>query len=115
MKSPLALYNEIAAEYNVTDEKKLHPRNIIAHVTAQVQEQKAIINRLIVDAAKARQDVQDAKDDTTKAAYAGNVAKFENDLRQMVKTLDFFAEFEKELTAKNPSVEVKPEDHPDGF
>lgn len=99
MASPLELYKEVAEKFKVTPDKQLHDRQKQAFVESQVGEQKAVVNRLIVDTAMARHELADAKDDATKAAYGKKVAQFEDDLRQFTKTLDFFQELAKELGA----------------
>lgn len=103
MPSPLELFNGVAKDFGITADKQLHERQKQAFVESQVGEQKAVINRLIVDAAKARYDLANAKDDVSKAAYQGNVSKFENDLRQFSSTLAFFQELASELGIKYDS------------
>jgi len=97
MSTPLELYKEVAKEFKVIGAKLQHDRLKQAFVSSQVNEQKAIINRLIVDTAMSRHELSGAKDDATKAAYQKKVAGFEDDLRQLSKTLDFLMELEKEL------------------
>jgi len=104
MATPLELYKEVAKEFKITPNKQLHDRQKQAFVEAQVGEQKAVINRLIVDTAMARHELAGAKEDATRAAYGKKVAQFEDDLRQFSKTLDFFQELTNELGA-NTSAE----------
>lgn len=115
MTSPLGLFEQVAKEFNVTGEKLVHPRQQRAYVDAQITEQALITNRLLVDAARARQSVQDSKDDTTKAAHQSKLQTFENDLRQMSKTLDFFLELRDDLAKKYPAVDKVAAERPDGF
>lgn len=112
---PLALYDQVATQFNIVDAKRVHPRQIRAYVGAQVQEQGLILNRLIIDAAKARLDISESKDDTTKAAYESNLAKYENDLRQMSRTLDFFIKLDEELAKEYPEETVENRKSEDGF
>lgn len=116
MKSPLQLYKEAAKQFNVTEPKSLHPRQKIAFVTAQVQELQGVVNRLLFDAARAKRNLEEAKDDVSKGAHQDNLSKFESDLRQMTKTLDFALELQRELEQEYPDVgEVSNADHPDGY
>ena len=110
MATPLELYKEVAKDFKITGDKQQHERLKQAFVTAQVQEQKAVVNRLIIDTAMARFELSQAKEDATKAAYQKKVAQFEDDLRQLSKTLDFFLQLEKELGVAPSGTE-----HPDSF
>lgn len=110
MKSPLALYKEVAEDFGITAGKQQHDRLKQAFVTSQVQEQRAVVNRLIIDTAMARFDLEQAQDPISKAAYQKKVAQFEDDLRQFSKTLDFFMELEKELGPAEDGT-----GHPDSF
>jgi len=101
MASPLELYKEVAEEFKVGTDKQLHDRQKQAFVESQVGEQKAVVNRLLVDTAMARHELAGAKDDATKAAYGKKVAQFEDDLRQFTKTLSFFQELAEELGANS--------------
>lgn len=115
MSSPLELVNDVAGAFNVTGEKRVHPRQQRAYVESQKQEQALIINRLLVDCAKAKHDFASAKDENTKAAYADQRAKYEGDLRQLSKTLDFFIELDKELAQAHPEANSADAERPDGF
>ncbi len=95
MATPLELYEQVAKDFGVTEDKQLHSRQKQAFIESQVGEIKAVINRLVVDTAKSRQDLADAKDDATKGAYQKKVGEFETELRQFVKTLDFFQQLAK--------------------
>lgn len=115
MNSPLSMYKEVAKEFGITEDKQVRPRQKIAFAEAQVQEQRAIINRLIADTARARTDMEKARDATLKAAYAKKMAGYEDDLRQMATNLNFSIEFERELRDEFKEVgEVSPVDHPEG-
>lgn len=113
--SPIELYEKVAKQFKITDGKLVHPRQMKAYVESQIQEQSLIINRLIVDAARSHADIADAKDDTTKAAYENKLSGFENDLRQLSKTLDFFIELSKNLAKKYPEADSSKAERPDGF
>ena len=115
MSSPLELVEQVAKNFKVTGEKRVHPRQQRAYVESQKQEQALIINRLLVDCAKATFDMASAKDDTTKAAYANKLAQYEGDLRQLSTTLDFFIELDKELSKAHPEVNGGTAERPDGF
>lgn len=113
MKSPLQLYEEIAKEFGITDEKSLHTRQKIAWFEEQANQQRMVVNRLLGDLAKARMDLESAKDDVSKNAYRKKANDFENDLSQMTGSLGFFIEIVSELKKENPGVETKPEDIPE--
>lgn len=113
MKSSLDLVKEVGKDFNITKEKQLHARQQMAFVTSQAQEQRGIIFRLLYDSARARRNVEEAKDDTTRSAHVANLSKYEDDLRQLSKTLDFTIELEKQLQAET-GLEAKIEDHPEG-
>ena len=115
MSSPQALVEEVAKEFKVTKDKRVHPRQQRAYVESQVQEQSLIINRLLVDCAKTKHDIDGAKDDTTKAAYQNKLAQYEGDLRQLSTTLDFFLAYQKELAEAHPEAKSENAARPDGF
>lgn len=115
MASPQALVEEVAKEFKVTKDKRVHSRQQRAYVDSQVNEQQLIINRLLVDCAKAKHDMAGAKDDTTKAAYVNKLANYEGDLRQLSTTLDFFLELQKELAEAHPEETGDKAERPDGF
>jgi hypothetical protein len=115
MSSPLTLVEEVAKAFKVTGDKRVHPRQQRAYVESQVQEQALIINRLLVDCAKAKSDIADAKDENTKAAYTNKLAGYEGDLRQLSTTLDFFLELQKELAKAHPETNNDAAERPDGF
>ena len=95
--SSLKYVKEVSKRFGIKGNKELHERGRQAYVTAQVQEQKAIINRLIIDAAVTEAAIADAKDDNTRSAYQSKLSNYESDLRQLTKTLDFFLKLEEEL------------------
>jgi hypothetical protein len=113
MKSPLETYKEIAKEFNVTEEKSLHIRQKIAFFSEQANQIRMVVNRLIGDLAKARIDLSGVKDDVAKTAYQKEVTKYEDDLRQMTRTLDFFIQLEKELSEENPTISTSTADIPE--
>lgn len=115
MKNTLELVEEVAKAFKITSGKRVHPRQQRAYVESQRQEQALIINRLLVDCAKAKYDLENAKDETTKAAYQNKVAGFEGDLRQLSSSLDFFIELEKELAKAYPGDDSGKAERPDGF
>lgn len=97
MKSPLSLYNETAKQFGITDEKQVHLRQKQSFATTQVDEMKAVANRLLFDIASTKCHMDTAKDDNTKAAYEGKLRGYENDLRQMSASLDYALALDKEL------------------
>lgn len=113
MKSPLEIYNEVAKKFNVTPEKQVHVRQKMAYAEAQSNEQKAIMNRLLCDIAITQIELDKLKDEATKAAYRGKIAKYEDDLRQLSAAVDVSLQFEKELREENPSVSAG--EHPEGY
>lgn len=113
--SPLSLYNEVAKDFNITANKQVHPRQKKAFVESQIQEQQLIINRLLVDTAMARKNVSESKDDTVRAAHQKKVSQYEDDLRQLTKTLDFFIEFKSNLDTEYPEAKSADAERPDGF
>jgi hypothetical protein len=115
MSSPQALVEEVAKAFKVSGEKRVHPRQQRAYVESQVQEQALIVNRLLVDCAKAKYDMAAAKDENTKAAYQNKLAQYEGDLRQLSTTLDFFIELQGELAKAYPEGDSGKADRPDGF
>lgn len=112
--SPLQTYKAIATEFGIGADQSVHPRQKLAFFSEQVNQQKAIANRLLGDLAHARLDIDTAQDAMTKAAYRQRAAKYEDDLRQIVQALNFSLQMEKELSAENPGVETTPADHPEG-
>ena len=114
-QSPLELFNEVAEQFNITKEKQVHPRQKKAFAESQVEEQKLIINRLLVDTAQARKNRDAATDETMKAAHQNKVTQFEGDLRQLTKTLDFFIELRDNLYKVYPEAKVESTTRPDGY
>ena len=114
-KTAIDFVKEIADKFGVTGEKELHPRQKRAFVEAQAGEQKAIINRLIVDAATARFHASQAKDETTASAHESKANGYEGDIRQLVKTLEFYQELAKQLAEEHPEVKDVSAEHPDSF
>lgn len=100
--SPIEAYKQKAKEFNITEEKQVHPRQKLAFVESQAQEQMAIINRLLFDCALASTNWSSAKDDISKAAHAKRLNEFESDLRQLTVTLDFYLKAAKELRSELP-------------
>lgn len=105
MTSPIELYKKVAKDFNITPEKTLHPRQQLAYVQEQANQQKQIINRLLCDIAVTTAQLATAKDDNTKAAYSKKIADYEADLRQLSRSLDFFLELEDNFVQSNPGVE----------
>lgn len=99
MNTPLFFYNETAKQFGITEEKQVHLRQKQAYATAQVDEMKAITNRLLADIASTKCHMDTAKDDNTKAAYEGKLRTYENDLRQMSASLEYAIALSKELDA----------------
>lgn len=97
MKSPLAIYAEAAKEYGVTPEKQLHVRQKLAYIEAQVQEQQAIINRLLFDVVTTELKLADAKDNMSKQAIRSKLDSYKGDLQQLSDALDINLVIKKEL------------------
>lgn len=114
-QSPLELFNKVAADFKITKDKQVHPRQKKAYAEAQVEEQKLIINRLLVDAAMARMHRDAATDENMKAAHQNKVTQFEGDLRQLTRTLDFFIELRDNLNNEYPEADSAKAARPDGF
>lgn len=101
MQSPLSIYNQVAEEFKITDEKNVAPIARLNFAREQADQMRHIANRLIFDITTTRLHAADVKDEQTKAAYAQKGSKYENDLRQtsdsLDKTLALVKEFEAEL------------------
>lgn len=100
MKSPLAIYNDTAKKFKITSDKQLHVRQKTAYVTEQVQAMQAVANRLICDIVATTMALDDAKDDSTKAAIQNKLASYENDLRQTSMGMDHYIKLQEELSAE---------------
>lgn len=101
MKSPLSIYNEFAKEFDVLPEKQLHIRQKMAHVESQIQEKKAIINRLLVDIAITKTQLDKMQDKPSQEAYEGKIAEYRKDVRQLSDSLSInmqlYEEFSEEF------------------
>jgi hypothetical protein len=98
LKSPLAIFNETATQFSITPDKQVHIRQKLAFAEAQKQEMQAVANRLLFDIVTTKLALETAKDENTEAAYKNKLSQYENDLRQMSKSLDFAMAIEKELS-----------------
>lgn len=114
MKKAIDYYNEVAKKFNVTKEKSLHPRQKLAYVSEQANQQRAIINRLLVDCALTMCELDGAKDPMTQAAYTKKLNGYEDDLRQLSKSLDVAIELEKDLQSESPELTTTEADYPEG-
>lgn len=115
MKTAINFYEDVATEFGVTDNKALHIRQKIAFFSEQANQQRQILNRLVGDLAKARYDMEQAKDDTSRDAFQKQVNQYTNDVRQMVKSLDFFQSLADALQKDNPDVKATEQDVPESF
>lgn len=98
--TPLAKYEELAEQFNITGDKRVGTDAALVWVRAQSGEMKAIANRLLVDLTTSHMHLNSAKDDTTKAAYVSKINTYENDLRQTSLSLDAVLALESELEDK---------------
>lgn len=96
-KSPLALFNETAEQFNVTAEKQIHIRQKLAYIDEQVQSMQFLINRLLCDIVTTKLAATDAKDPTTLAAIEGKQREYERDLRQTSMALEHHLALQTEL------------------
>jgi len=108
MTSPLALFKEVSKDLSVKEEHQLNERQKQAFAESQLAEQKAILNRLIVDCALARHELSNAKDDLSKGAHQKKVTEYEEQIKQFVRTVTFFSKLVGELGGSN-NVEAHPE------
>lgn len=96
----LQYVDKVKKDLDITKELEAHPRQVKAHVEAQIQELKAVLNRLILDAARAEEAIATAKDETTRGAHVSKLNTFHSDIRQFAGTLRFFLELDSELEVK---------------
>lgn len=96
-KSPLEIYKETAKKFGVTEEMQVPDIAKLTFVRAQVQEQQAIINRLLVDLTISYIHLDNAKDQQTTTAYRNKASSYESDLFQMVATLNVDLQLLSEL------------------
>lgn len=97
MQSPLAIYNETAEQFRITDDKQLHVRQKLAFINEQVQSMQAVSHRLLCDIVTTKLALDEAKDDNTKAAISGKLSQYENDLRQTSTGMEYYIALQTEL------------------
>lgn len=107
MKTALATYKEILAEFGVTTEVEVSPVAKSTYLLEQIQQQKAILNRLFFDAATAKFKMDEAKDDVAKDAHRKKLDDYKNDIRQILGALKINLQLQAELADEHP--ELKPE------
>lgn len=96
-KSPLTIYKEAAKSFGLTEDQLVPDVAKLSFVRTQEAEQKTIINRLLVDLTMSRIHQAEAKDDATKSAYEGKARGYENDIRQLVASLNVAQQLVEEL------------------
>lgn len=101
MTSPLAIYNQVAEEFKITDEMNVALVSRRNFAKEQAEQMQHIVNRLLFDISMTRIHGESAGDVATKAAYSQKAAQYENDLRQTRDSLEvalaLAADFDKEL------------------
>lgn len=100
MTSPLAIYNETAERFGITDKKQVHIRRKLAFVEEQVQAMQEVCNRLLCDIVATTCALGEAKDENTKAAIEGKLRQYEGDLRQTAPAMEYYIKLKDEFTAE---------------
>lgn len=96
--SPLAKYKEVAQKFGIGEGKEVPDDLKQSHIQDQISEMRAICNRLIIDIVGASVGMNNAKDETSRAAYQSAIANQESDLRQYSQKLDTLIKLHGELS-----------------
>jgi hypothetical protein len=107
MQSPLSIYKKVAKEFGVTSETDAPSVGKMSYMQDQVAQQKAILNRLLFDAATAIYHQNEAKDPTTKDAHRKKADDYRNDIRQILSALKLNLVLIDELRKEYPELAVE--------
>ena len=105
-QSPLSIYQEIVKEFGVTDEHNVSPVGKLTYVQEQVQQQKAILNRLLFDLTTSIYNQNEAKDETTKDAHGQKGDSYRNDIRQIHAAIKTNLQLIDELRAEYEELQI---------
>lgn len=107
MQSPITVYKEVLAEFDVDEKLDVTPIAKATYLHEQVGQQKAILNRLFFDATTAKLNMERSKDDVAKDAHRKKLDDYRNDVRQILTALKINLELIEALEEEYP--ELKPE------
>ena len=113
MKSPLAIDKATVAEFKLTPEVELHPRQKIAFLEGQLQELRSILWRSRVDIIHAKR-LQESENVVLKNKGLQNESEHRNQVEQFSGAVIMVEKLLSELKKENPGLgEVGAQDHPD--
>lgn len=107
MQSPITVYKDMLAEYKVDENIDVTPVAKATYLLEQINQQRAILNRLFFDAATAKLNMDRSSDDVAKDAHRKKLDDYRNDIRQILTALKINLELVSALEEEYP--ELKPE------
>lgn len=106
MPTPISFYKDTVKEFEVDDSFTVSPVGKLTYLQEQVQQQRAIINRLLFDITISKIQAQNSKDDTTKNAHEAKGNQYKADLRQLIASVKINLQLIDELGTEYPELQI---------